>query len=64
MRRIDWFLAAIVAAFLVAVAVQEVSAFSFAAGRASAHEVSAGEVTMQRIVSRLPVKALLTQAPE
>jgi len=54
-RRLDWIMAAIVAAFLIAVAVFETSGWSMASqGRGDARGFGAAEVTMKRIVSRLP----------
>ena len=64
MRKLDWLLAGVIAAFLVAVLVEEVSSLSFAGARVGDQQVRAGEVVMQRIVSRLPRAPLLTQTPQ
>ena len=55
MRKLDWFLAAIVASFLLAVVVIETTSVSVGAVNfGMAHAGSAGEVAMRRLVSRLP----------
>jgi hypothetical protein len=55
MRKLDWFLAAIVASFLLAVVVIETTSVTVAAVNfGTAHASDVGEVTMRRLVSRLP----------
>ena len=65
MRKLDWFLAAIVASFLLAVAAIETG--NLAIGVVDfgvAHAGSAGEVAMRRVVSRLPRAPILTVDPQ
>jgi len=65
MRKLDWFLAAIVAGFLVAVAVIETTSVSMGAvSFGMAHAGSAGEVAMRRLVSRLPHAPVLSVDPQ
>jgi hypothetical protein len=55
MRKLDWFLAAIVASFLLAVVVIETTSVSVGAvSYGMAHAGGVGEVAMRRLVSRLP----------
>ena len=55
MRKLDWFLAAIVASFLLAVVVIETTSVSVGAvSFGMAHASGVGEVAMRRLVSRLP----------
>jgi hypothetical protein len=64
MRKLDWFLAAIVAAFLLAVAVIETTSVAASAvGVGMAHSGDVGEVAMRRLVTRLPHPDLLTIDP-
>jgi hypothetical protein len=52
MRRLDWFLAAVVAGFLLAVAVIETTSLSLAmAGFGAAHAGGVSEVAMRRLVT-------------
>jgi hypothetical protein len=65
MRKLDWFLAAIVASFLLAMVAIEttnvaVSAVGFGVSRAG----GAGEVAMRRIVSHLPRPPIMTVDPQ
>ena len=65
MRRLDWFLAGVVAAFLVTVAVIETANVSFGAvGFGMAHAGGAGEVAMRRLVSHLPRPPILGVDPQ
>jgi len=60
MRKLDWFLAAIVAGFLVAVAVIETTSVSVGAVNiVMTRAGGAGEVAMRRLVSRLPHPPIL-----
>ncbi|HLY81312.1 MAG TPA: hypothetical protein VKQ70_18180 [Caulobacteraceae bacterium] len=64
MRRLDWFLAAIVASFLLAVAVIETTSVSVsAASYGMAHASGVGEVAMRRLVSHLPHPTVLSFDP-
>jgi hypothetical protein len=59
MRKLDWFLAAIVAGFLLAVVVIETTSVSVGAvSYGMAHAGGVGEVAMRRLVSRLPHPAI------
>ena len=65
MRKLDWFLAAIVATFLLGVAAVEttnvaVGAVGFGMSRAG----GAGEVAMRRLVSHLPRTPILRIDPQ
>ena len=61
MRKLDWFLAAIVAGFLVAAAVIETTSFSVGAVSVGiAHAGGVEEVAMRRLVSRLPHPAIVS----
>jgi hypothetical protein len=65
MRKLDWFLAAIVASFLLAVAAIETG--NLAVGVVDfgvAHAGGAGEVAMRRIVSHLPHAPILAVEPQ
>ncbi len=65
MRKLDWFLAGIVASFLLAVAAIETG--NLAVGAVDfgvAHAGSAGEVAMHRLVSHLPRAPILTVEPQ
>jgi hypothetical protein len=65
MRKMDWFLAAIVATFLVAVAAIETTNLAIGAvGFGVAHAGGAGEVAMRRLVSHLPHTPILTADPQ
>ncbi|HXQ15557.1 MAG TPA: hypothetical protein VN814_13130 [Caulobacteraceae bacterium] len=65
MRRLDWFLAAIVATFLLAVAAIETTNLAIGAvGFGVAHAGSAGEVAMRRLVSHLPHAPILSADPQ
>jgi hypothetical protein len=66
MRRLDWFLAAIVATFLIAATVVEttnlaVGAVGFSVSHATG---AAGEVAMRRLVGRLPHPPILGVDPQ
>ena len=64
MRRLDWFLAAIVATFLLAVAVIETASVATSAvGVSMARSGAVGEVAMRRLVTRLPHPDLMTIDP-
>jgi hypothetical protein len=55
MRRLDWFLAAVVASFLFAVVAIETASVSIGAvSWGVAHADGVAEVTMRRLVTRLP----------
>jgi len=59
-RKLDWFLAAIVATFLVAVAVIETANVTLSVvDIGMSHAGGASEVVMRRLVSRLPTPPLL-----
>ena len=65
MRKLDWFLAAIVATFLIAVAAIETG--NLAVGVVDfgvTHAGNAGEVAMRRLVSHLPRAPILTVDPQ
>jgi hypothetical protein len=67
MRRLDWFLAAIVATFLIAVTVIETSNMAVGAvGFSVSHNdgAAAGEVAMRRLVGRLPHPPVLGVDPQ
>jgi hypothetical protein len=65
MRRLDWFLAAIVASFLLAVVVIETTSVSVGAVNfGMAHAGGVGEVAMRRLVSRLPHPHVLSVDPQ
>lgn len=65
MRRLDWFLAAVVAGFLIAVAVIETTSVSIGAVNfGMTHAGSVSEVAMRRLVSRLPHPPILTADPQ
>ena len=67
MRRLDWFLAAIVATFLIATAVIETSNLAVGAiGFNVSHTdaAAAGEVAMRRLVGRLPHPPVLGVDPQ
>jgi hypothetical protein len=59
MRKLDWFLAAIVVTFLLVAAAVETASFSLPslAGGLS-HASGVGEVAVRRLVSRLPPPVL------
>ena len=60
MRRLDWFLAAIVASFLVGAVVIEANALSFGArGLMRAQAYGAGEISLKRLVSHMPQPPML-----
>ncbi len=64
MRKLDWFLAAIVAGFLLAVAVIETTSVSAGAVTFGAVQPGGvGEVSMRRLVSRLPHPDILSIDP-
>jgi hypothetical protein len=64
MRRLDWFLAAIVASFLVAVAVIETTSLAVGVvGLGWGQAAGAGEVAMRRLVSHLPRPPILAVDP-
>jgi hypothetical protein len=65
MRRLDWFLAAVVASFLVAVVVIETTSLSIGAlNVVMSHASGEGEVAMRRLVSRLPRPPILSVDPQ
>jgi hypothetical protein len=65
MRRLDWFLAGVVAAFLITVAVIETASLSPGSlGSDMAHAGGAGEVAMRRLVSHLPSAPILRVDPQ
>ena len=60
MRRLDWFLAAVVAAFLISAAVVEAHLLTFdAVPLARPPLIGVGEVTVRRLVSQLPHSPIL-----
>ncbi|MEJ0064957.1 MAG: hypothetical protein WDM85_05620 [Caulobacteraceae bacterium] len=64
MRKLDWFLAAIVASFLLAVVVIETTSVSVGAvGYGMAHADGVGEVAMRRLVSHLPHPTIVSFDP-
>jgi hypothetical protein len=64
MRKLDWFLAAIVAGFLLAVVVIETTSVSVGAvSYGMAHAGGVGEVAMRRLVSRLPHPTIVSFDP-
>jgi uncharacterized membrane protein len=64
-RRLDWFLAGVVAAFLVTVAVIETASFSLGAvGFNLSNTGGVGEVAMRRLVSHLPGPPILGVDPQ
>ena len=54
MRRLDWFLAAVVAAFLASALIAEAHLALPRVGLAPQHALDVGEVTVRRLVSQLP----------
>jgi hypothetical protein len=65
MRKLDWFLAAIVATFLLGVAaIETTNAAIGAVGFGVSHAGGAGEVAMRRLVSHLPHPPILTVDPQ
>ena len=65
MRRLDWFLAAVVAGFLLAVGVIETTSASIGAVNfGMSHAGAVGEVAMRRLVSRLPHPPILSADPQ
>ncbi len=64
MRRLDWILAGIVAAFLIAVAVLEIDSWSLASlGDVGARGAPIVDVALKRLVSRIPAPPLLGGDP-
>jgi hypothetical protein len=64
-RRLDWFLAAVVVTFLMGAAAMATSNFAIGAvGAGVARAGGAGEVAMRRIVSRLPHPPLMGVEPQ
>jgi hypothetical protein len=64
MRKLDWFLAAIVASFLLAVVVIETASVSIGAvSWGVAHADGVAEVTMRHLVTRLPHPDITTFDP-
>jgi hypothetical protein len=59
MRRLDWFLAAIVAAFLASAVIAEAHLTLARLSLASAPPLPVGEVTVRRLVSQLPHSPIL-----
>jgi hypothetical protein len=65
MRKLDWFFAAIVMTFLIAVALVETTNLAVGAvGLSARHAAGAGEVAMRRLVGRLPPPAILNVDPQ
>jgi hypothetical protein len=65
MRKLDWFLAAVVATFLLAVAAIETTNIAInSVGLSAAHAGSVGEVAMRRLVSHLPRPPILRIDPQ
>jgi hypothetical protein len=65
MRKLDWFLAAIVATFLISVAaIETTNAAIGAVGLGVSHAGGAGEVAMRRLVSHLPRTPILRIEPQ
>jgi len=65
MRKLDWFLAAIVAMFLIAVAAIETTNVAIGAvGFGVSHAGGVGEVAMRRLVSHLPRPGVLGVDPQ
>ena len=65
MRKLDWFLAAIVATFLIAVAAIETTNITIGAvDFGVSHAGGVGEVAMRRLVSHLPRTPILRIDPQ
>jgi hypothetical protein len=64
MRRLDWFLAGVVAAFLITVAVIETANVSLGAAGFDLAHAGGGEVEMRRLASRLPHPPILAVEPQ
>jgi len=65
MRKLDWFLAAVVAGFLLAVVVIETTSVSVGAlNFGMAHAGSVGEVAMRRLASHLPRPPVMSVDPQ
>jgi hypothetical protein len=65
MRKLDWFLAAVVATFLLAVAAIETTNVAIGAvGLSAFHAGGAGEVAVRRLVSHLPRTPILRIDPQ
>ena len=65
MRKLDWFLAAIVATFLISVAVIETTNLAMGAiGFGVSEAGGGGEVAMRRLVSHLPHAPVLAVDPQ
>jgi hypothetical protein len=64
MRRLDWFLAAIVATFLIGAIAIEASALSLgSAALMRPQAISAGDVSLRRLVSHLPRSPMMPDDP-
>ena len=60
MRRVDWVLAAVVAAFLIgAVAIETAGGLIHHVVAATTHDFAPSDVSMRRLVSRLPAAPIL-----
>jgi len=59
MRRLDWFLAAVVAAFLASAVIAEAHLSLPRFTVANAPQLGVGEVTVRRLVSQLPHTPIL-----
>jgi len=65
MRRLDWFLAGIVASFLIAVAVMEAASLTPARiGFSPSQASGVAEVAMRRLVTHLPRPPILGLDPQ
>jgi|HubBroStandDraft_1064217.scaffolds.fasta_scaffold34165_4 hypothetical protein len=65
MRKLDWFLAGVVATFLITLAAIETTNVAIGAvGLGVARAGGAGEVAMRRLVSHLPHTPILSADPQ